>query len=502
MENFTHRIISIGLWISLIYLLILQVYAIWPFTIDDMYITLRYAKHWTEGYGLVWNVNEPPVEGYSNFSYVLLGSLALLLHLDPVTILKSLGVLGLWATSIAVYLIARIWFKPRLAIIPCIWLLLYRGEIIWSVSGLETTVYQALICFSVYFILKSIGNTSQTKVLHTSYLSIASLCLFLASLTRPEAPILMVMFVLLIWLNCTPIQRRSCWQPLLLFIGLYCICYLPYFLWRWHYYGQLFPNPVYCKGLSPSDNFVLVNSYLSLIWPFILLSIVACWKTRDKRHYFLWMPSLVYALLLFGADPIVAFDNRLLLPAFALLLPLALQGITRLTHYFLGRKDVVFDMTTYIVAGLIAFFCVPMLSFTAYQQFTKNSLAGEQIRKRVFVWLKQHAKKQSSIVLADSGLIPYLSPLTFIDSYCLNNKNMAQQSRKLMFEHFCQNIFKVKPDVIILTSLIEKGRVIYTPADVCLAKELPHQNYRIRATFQAINKSSIYRYEVYGMCTK
>jgi hypothetical protein len=39
--------------------------AAWPFTVDDAYITLRYAKHLAGGQGLVWNLGERPVEGYS-----------------------------------------------------------------------------------------------------------------------------------------------------------------------------------------------------------------------------------------------------------------------------------------------------------------------------------------------------------------------------------------------------------------------------------------------------
>ena len=44
------RLFDLLLVIVLFYLFVLQVQAIWPFTIDDMYITLRYAKNWSEGH--------------------------------------------------------------------------------------------------------------------------------------------------------------------------------------------------------------------------------------------------------------------------------------------------------------------------------------------------------------------------------------------------------------------------------------------------------------------
>ena len=41
------------------------------FVCDDAFISFRYARHLSDGLGLVWNPGER-VEGYSNFSRVLL----------------------------------------------------------------------------------------------------------------------------------------------------------------------------------------------------------------------------------------------------------------------------------------------------------------------------------------------------------------------------------------------------------------------------------------------
>ncbi|TAL66163.1 MAG: protein LphB, partial [Legionella sp.] len=125
------------------YLIIVQLFAIWPFTIDDMYIPLRYAKNWVAGEGLVWNPQTPPVEGYSSFSFVVLGAIALLWGIDPIVFLKAAGCVGLIFTVIAVYWIARFNLNRQQAFIPCIGLLLYVGQIIWAASGLETAVYEA-----------------------------------------------------------------------------------------------------------------------------------------------------------------------------------------------------------------------------------------------------------------------------------------------------------------------------------------------------------------------
>ena len=510
-------IVNTGLVIALFYLFVLQVQAIWSFTIDDMYISLRYAKHWVAGHGLVWNVGEPPVEGYSNFSFVVLARLALFFGFDPVVVLKGAGVFGLFCTSMAVYFITRMWFLTYVALIPCLWLLAYKGQILWSVSGLETTVYQALICSAVFFIFSGLGYScitgprgsassgeTLTKAPEVSTAPrpisfiIAGILLALAGMTRPEAPALMILFVVLLFFNRPRAPCRAYWKNLVLFCCTIFICFAPYFFWRWHYYGRLFPNPVYCKGMTNFTSYILDKNYLRLIWPFALFALPAIWRSKDNRHYFLWLPSAVYLILLMSADPIVAFDNRLFLPAFILMLPLTVQGIAKVLRWYLDRV-VVFNVAMTFVALLLIFFFIPMMTLSGYHQFTENPLAGQRLRQHVVTWLGLHTPSDGRVVLADSGFIPYQSSLKFIDSYCLNNAEMTKLSTRLMYQHLCETVVGKHPDVIILTSLINEGRTIYTPTDACLAVKLAHNNdYCKQASLGAGDHHSFYRYEIFS----
>jgi hypothetical protein len=530
------RFINLLLVAVLFYLFVLQVRAIWPFTIDDMYISLRYAKHWAAGQGLLWNIGEPPVEGYSNFSFVVLARIALFLGFDPVVVLKGAGSLGLFCTCVAVYAIARMWLLTRIALIPCFWLLAYKGQILWSVSGLETTVYQALICFSVFFIFKGLGYSSYPKINESprplSFI-MAGFLLALASMTRPEGPALMILFVLILlycsrsssdgfvvgWTKKRERPAHLCalqgvaasslvkefssasrryTQRLILFCCTFLVFFAPYFFWRWHYYGRLFPNPVYCKGLTNFVSYTLDKNYLYLIWPFALIALPAVWQAKDNRHYFLWLPSVVYLILLMSADPIVAFDNRLFLPAFALLLPLTVVGMDRVFEMY-SDKVGHFHSTIYLGAFLFTFFFIPMLSLAGYRHFVENPLAGERLRKHVIAWLEHHILPGSRVLLADSGLIPYKSSYQFIDSYCLNNAEMTKMSARSMYQQFSENVLATKPDVIILTALLEEGRVNYTPADACLAlKLLHHKDYSRQTSFKTGSQYSFYRYEIFS----
>ncbi len=493
-----------SIWVIVFfYLFFLQIQAIWPFTIDDMYISLRYAKNWAAGNGLLWNVFAPPVEGYSNFSFVVLATITLLLNGDPVIVLKIAGVFGLFFTTYFLYLLTRFWFPQRVSLLPCVALLFYRGQIIWTASGLETAVYEALICATVYFCFRGMGYRptplAQVSPKLNFFIS-AGLCMVLAGMTRPEASALMILFFLLLCWNKPGrrVELHLYRKGIFLFAATIALFFIPYFAWRFFYFGYLFPNSVYCKGLLTVFNIALDIKYLQLAWLFLLFSLPACVVATDRRHYFLWLPSMVYLLMLINSEPIVAFDNRLFLPAFALLLPLALQGMDILLFTYWPKKENIFYFCLSLFFLGTVFFFIPGMTLDGYRYFSQNPLKGEQLRSKVINWLKIHGKNGQSVILADSGMIPYSSNLNFVDSYCLNNIQMAHYSPVTRYERFCEQVMKEKPAIIILTSLIDHGRVIYTPSDQCLKIKLEKQNeYKLVHFFTSDDSQSTYRYEIF-----
>ncbi len=463
----------------------------WPFTIDDMYISLRYAKNMANGDGLVWNIGQAPVEGYSNFSFVIIGFLALKWGLDPVLILKLMGIIGLIASVLLLYCLARLWVGRLRAIIPVIWLVSYCGEILWAVSGLETTVFQALISASLLLVLKGSGYNCSPNVrgpTKTSYFICAGFVLALASLTRPEGPLLALLFFIISFYD-TPRKER---KPLYIGSITFVLFYTPYFIWRYGYYGALFPNPVYCKGFV--DQFlVLDNVYLSLMCPFFLLTAVTIYSSRNRLHYYFWTPSLLYLILLSKADPIVAFLNRLFLPIFPFILPVSLVGIIWIADYCAVDKRKIFI----VFISVLVFFWIPRYSFSNLASFTLNPIAGERLRNQVIDWLEHNMHPTSTVVLGDSGMIPFKSPLNFLDSTCLNNKDIPTYFAN-DYKKFSQHTLSLKPHLIIITSLLTKDNLQYMPGDKSLFDEI-HKNsdYQRTAVFCSKKINSSYCYTLY-----
>lgn len=486
--------------IILCYALFLQPWAVFSFTIDDMYISLRYAKHWANGDGLLWNIHEPAVEGYSNFSFVVLAALGLKLGINPVMLLKLIGWVGLGFSTLATYCLSRFWFSPVLAIIPCFGLLFYRGEIIWSISGLETTLYQALIAFSLLCLLKAVGYKSyplDRGAIKSNAFVWSGFLFALASLTRPEAPCLMLLFFAIAWFDRPKTTKTIFLKSCSLGILIFCVIYTPYFLWRCVYYERLLPNPVYCKGITDSFFSVVDKNYLLLAWPFFILALSSFRRASDKRPYYFLLPSLLYLILLMRADPVVTFDNRLFLPVFILLLPVAFFGLKQWVSYWTSEEHDLHHIIFLIAAFLVLFFFIPMRTLEGYRQFSLAPQSGERIRQQAINWLSKEGFPGSKVVLADSGMIPYFSSLNFIDSYCLNNKEMTRQLDSQLYHRFCDQILKQKPEVIILTFSDEDGKRVYTPADECLNAALKKNNtYHLRVIFKTMNKYS-YGYEIY-----
>lgn len=476
----------------LYYLFYLQIKAAWAFTIDDMYISLRYARHLAEGHGLLWNINEAPVEGYSNFSFVLLGALAIKLGWDPVFILKSLGVLGLFFSSVGLFLLTRLWVNTYLAILPAVSFLVYRGQILWSVSGLETSVYQSLLIFSLYFLLRGLGYNShpQKRVSpHASYLLIAAIVMIAMALTRNEGVLVCLLFyALACWDMAKP---RKLMPSFLLWFLLYGV----YSIWRYWYFAAIFPNPVLCKGLVTEVWGLMDKRYLILAWPFLLLCLPAIIYAKDKRHFYFWTPSLLYLVILISSDTIVSFDNRLFLPAFLLILPLALYGLTLIITKWSGQEN---TAIVTISAFLVVFFSLPAFNLKQYRAFTQNPQAGIKLRQQVALWLKNNVPTNSQVVLGDCGLIPYISDFNFIDSYCLNNKAMTQLQGADKYRYFCDHILQQKPAVVILSAASYQHQWLYMEVDRCLSYKLrDNPRYQLKKIFG--NQEVAYRYEIFGI---
>lgn len=69
-------------------LYLIGTFLVFPFQIDDSYISLRYARNLATGFGIVFNPDGPRTEGYTNFLLILIEAVLIRLGFDDLIPIK------------------------------------------------------------------------------------------------------------------------------------------------------------------------------------------------------------------------------------------------------------------------------------------------------------------------------------------------------------------------------------------------------------------------------
>ncbi len=259
------RRFSLALFVFLVGGLFL-VYAYFLFTIDDTFITLRYADHLARGLGPVFNPGER-VEGYSNPLWMALLSLFAWFPGGLLLPAKFLSAFFYLATG---WILIR--KSEALGLSPWPAAAMYLASLslaVWGVSGMETSLFGFLL------LLWALAVTDAQP----GFFRVLGLALLLLT-ARPEAPLpLLIGFALLAW------KRQL---PFLLVI-IFSACAVSLLAARWAYYGDILPNTYYAKHFqTPARWQITVFGYLRRYYLGVglipLLGVIAAfWKRKSKR---------------------------------------------------------------------------------------------------------------------------------------------------------------------------------------------------------------------------
>ena len=416
--------------------------AAWPFTVDDAYITLRYAKHLAGGQGLVWNLGERPVEGYSNFLYVLLGAASYRLGLDPIVVYKALGVVALAVSGWLMYRIARQWVGPLPATAPVIVFTSFYGPSWWAVSGLETLSYVALVLAAAAASFAGLGYRQwpDTRRADRSdgWLVLSGLLVAFAAMTHPEGPVVGIAIAVGILIG-----TRS-WRSVAVFAGAAALPYGLYFVWRWSYFDRLLPNPVYCKGGYEGYPLWLVEDLAVHAAPLMLVMAVAGWRRMDARQLIAIVLVLAYLCLLVGVDPILAQGSRHALAPLAVLVAVACATALARCSSTAGS------------AATVLLMCVStLLMLRLPGELRENGLSyARRTEARVGIgrWIDQTIPAGDSYVMGDAGVVTLPTERRMIDAYCLNSAVMTLPPINRSGARYADWILRQNPGVIVVPS--------------------------------------------------
>ncbi len=402
------------------------------YTVDDAYISLRYAQHLAQGHGLVWNPGESPrVEGYSNFLWVLL--MALAEKVAPGRAASLVGIAGVLCGLACLPLVARLARAlgagdlgvaaavGALAAAPCF--------AFWTVAGLETPA----------FALAMLGGV----LLFGSRTPWYPLALALGALLRPEGAYL---FAALWLVRLIADARESRLREAVTRAArdglIFAAVFLPFLAWRWSYYGSLLPNTVRAKFLA----FGGAAYYLWDVvrhFPLQLAALVAVFflpgttgKARMDRLPLLLLPALIAASLV-NCVPTMGYYFRFFWPV----LPLAFVA-AGLCLDAIGQRWR--PIAIALLLGLLAyplFWIRPVLSTVRSQ----SSILAHAHRP-LAEWVNHHERNDALLAVSDCGLIPYVARVNVLDLFGLNDVSIARNGFS------AESVLDRRPDLIVVTS--------------------------------------------------
>ncbi|MEZ4238779.1 MAG: hypothetical protein R3F59_22030 [Myxococcota bacterium] len=363
-----------------------------PWTLDDAYISFRYAEHWAAGLGPVYTVGER-VEGYTCFLWVALLAAGHALGAATEPLSKALGGLAA-AGTLALLTSEREGRSPVAAV-----LLGCCGAFsAWALSGMEV----ALVCLLV------LGGWRA----HLAGAPVASGLLGgLAAMTRPDALLApLVQAAELAW------QRRG--GALLRHVGATALLFAPWWAARWAWYGWFWPNTAYAKVGATPDQLWRGLGYvagaalpLAPVWlPALLLPLA---PTRGRyAGLAAWIGLHLAYVVAVGGDVMPGY--RFLVVALG---PIALLAGVGLQPF--GPRRAWAAAALLGAASLAVAHVDPQLS----RRFVEPDIGARG--REVGLWLRDHLPPDALVATNTAGSVPYFSGLPALDMLGLCDEHIA-----------------------------------------------------------------------------
>lgn len=399
------------------------VFSRYPF--EDAAMLMRYALNLAQTGAIVWNVGGKPVDGGTDFLFLvtLAGVVKAGLSVEIAT--RLLGIVAHLLTVVLVYM-AIAWQQRGsrwLALLSATYVAIGPG--IAYISAYFGTTFFALFACLTWYIANAV--VKEDRVIGWSILFACSSLLM--GLARPEGVILAV-FMLVAVVSMKGIRKSR--EPIVIFLATFALLGGLYFLWRWHYFGYPLPNPFYKKGgghiylTSLNES---IHTVVQLCGPFPLALLFGL-RSRAmlKQAIFLLIPTAGFMLiwvLLSGEMNYVGRFQYAIMPILLMSWPILVKGIQQdcrlpRLHMFNRRGQLI----------VLAVLCILSLSTLWYQ----NSVDSQEIYFRdgkydMAMMLRSYSQKHYTMATTEAGLLPLYSQWRDIDTWGLNDQWIAHNGQ-------------------------------------------------------------------------
>ena len=218
--------------------------------VDDAGISFAYARNLSAGCGLVSQPGLPPVEGYSNFSWILLLAPFFRLGLFHTLITpKVLSAVLVLLTFFVVRILVTRELKESgfVSAVVLTLLALNTSFVVWCTSGLENPLYALLLALLLLFSMRTVTAEADRRGPALSGLLAA-----VAAMTRPDGIVYCVLYPITAAAAVRLRPRRKAPSPYLASILAYgasfAVLFGGFIAFRAAYFHDLVPNTYHAKG--------------------------------------------------------------------------------------------------------------------------------------------------------------------------------------------------------------------------------------------------------------
>ena len=452
--------------------------------IDDAMISMRYARNLAQGHGLVWNIGQPPVEGFTNLGWLLVMAILHLIPFSPAYIslvVMLIAAIILLANTFVVFRITQtLDSSARLApFIAATITAFYFPIVFWSLRGLEVGALTLTIDFAILLALRL---TLWPKLATVYWLT---LVLGFAVLIRMDA--FLQAAILLIYISvtlntakgfrlnnrdssATTLPQNDTTENKPFVIGLPVLFTLlvlaGILIFQRFYFGDFLPNTYYLKvtgvtawerirvGLLSLNDYASRDFLMPLVFALIGLATIKELHRRESLLLLsLFLVQIGYSVWVGGdyAEELVNAANRFIaqgMPALFILFALVLD------HFVQNVSTVQFRPIVAIAIGIGALFVVSGEPWANWMISNAPMLRTDIQRVRIGLHIKATTKPDAVIAVHAAGQIPYFSERTAIDLLGKSDPVIAKGPPATSFApghnkwNYSYSILTLKPDLI------------------------------------------------------
>ncbi len=440
--------------------------------VDDAMISMNYAKHLADGYGMVWNIREAPVEGFTNMGWMLYMSLLHLLPVDPSKISLFVMITSIVVLLSVILMVYAITFRlsntsKQAALLTAIITAFYFPLVFWTLRGMEVGLVTLFVYGSVFFAYKLADTPSYKNAV------ILGLLIFAAIITRFDSAAQIGLIIL--YLFFVSLEKRQ-FKINLIPVAFYIFGLLGLLSFQYLYFGDMLPNTYHLKvdGVSSLEKIQLgisvffdyaIREFSPLL--FVIIGGLVYYKElRNKKILLLlglFFVQVSYSIYVGGdyAEPYnrpqVDAANRFIaqgMPAlFIIFSVVIIKLIEDLKKIKTNTTLQVSNLTVLLLGGATL---IVISSEPWYKSMTDGIplLKADIWRAKLGVHINKNTEKSTVVAVHAAGQIPYYSDRNTLDLLGKSDSYIAKLLPATKFRpghnkwNYKYSIGKLQPDLI------------------------------------------------------